>query len=250
MREGTCNCLALFDWNGSFGASAFHAVAQSLFAENGIVPDVGAIGTDGKAKKYPRIIDDIPEEECSVDLYHTVPGYKQLVFGWDVHASMTIGIEKTMLFCWSQALAGVPLSFCEDILRRVSAEVTLTYGIGYEREFVLGPEMYAVGFIAGLNVGRQNEAERDRIGAWMRERLNSRRHLQGLFRDIYRLNVVYSLHLSRVIGGLALARWIEESRNRGVLRAIDNGAWVWELSDEQIPLVRSDLLNAGLLICV
>jgi hypothetical protein len=248
MRTGLCNCFALYDWDGDITPGVFHEIVKSLFDEFGVVPDITSTTPPNAEKNYVQeyvnFLADLPKLQGNIDFYHTVPGYKQLVFGWDCFASLSTRPDKTMVFCCDHNLANLGLECFETVARSLAGEIQLKYGIGYQRSFKLGPEMYAYGMVTGLKYSQSDLAEADHIGMWVRERLDANRHLRGYLRDVYPLNVISSCHLARHVEGLSLSQWIEASSDRGQLIYLGKDTFLWEVPDEQISEVRHKLRAA------
>lgn len=74
------------------------------------------------------------------------------------------------------------------------------------------------------------------------------RHLEGLLRDIYPINILTTPHLQREISGQKLRDWIENGAGRGYLQKIADHVSVWVLPPRNLPTVRNALARAGLLI--
>ena len=163
---------------------------------------------------------------------------------------MYTGERKTMLFCCDQSLGDVGLAYLEDLVIKISGLVELKYGAGYHRSFELGPAFYALGMISGLDYSPAEMAEGDRIGAWFNERLQENRHLAGYLRDIYPLNVLSSAHLEHRLESGCLADWIGQSPERGRLRSLQRGAWLWSVDDDQLEDVRRQLRKTDIFLCV
>jgi hypothetical protein len=252
MRSGICNCLAIYDWCRDITPVRFHEIATALFNANGVIPDTASITPTGAERndvqEYSRAVAALPTLRGGVDFLHTIPGYKQLTFGWDACASLHTDRDKTMLFCFAQNLANLDVGYFERIVRTLAAEVDLKYGIGYQRDFELGPDMYAHGMVSGLGYSPRDIAEADRIGAWMQERPGASRHLHGCLRDVYPLNILSTRHLSRDVGKLSLEQWIQQATDRGQLVQLNNGASLWIIPDRHIADVQAKLQQAGCII--
>jgi len=255
MNSNECIGFALYDWDGEIGYAQFHELALDFFAANGAAPDVGGISTEsGKSREIGRrrIAKQLSNREyehaISLDLYHTLPDYAQLVFGWDVNATLMTDKDRTLSLCCDRTLAGLDLDYFEPLLDHLAKNVQLKYGIGFFRAFNFGPALYVDGMVAGYGYTKEDHVHTDRIGAWFRERINQRRHLSGYLRDVYPLNVLSEKHLSALVGGIQLADWIRGADGRGTLRELADGAWLWRLPMTQVDAVRQNLERAGLLI--
>jgi hypothetical protein len=247
--------LALYDWVGEVTTVSFHDWAIEFFAANGVVPDLCGISRqDGKGsnRRYDRMAKRLRVEPLSsilgLELYHTLPNYVQLVFGWDVSAALINVAGKMMTFCGDQTMRGVDLNFFESFLERIGATVGLQYGIGYLRSFEFGPSAYAYGMSVGFGYTGEDMAKSDRIAAWFHDQARAKRHLHGFLRDVYPLNVISEPHLEQRVEGLPLADWIKQSPSRGTLRSLPRGAWLWRIDEANTETVRAPLADAGLLI--
>lgn len=183
-----------------------------------------------------------------VSLYHTLPDYAQLVFGWDVTATLDFEEDKTMVLCCDQTMAGIGLDYFEGLLDRIARHLQLCYGIGYLRPFNLGPSIYAAGMNTTSDYSDEAMAEAHRIGSWFRERIGENRHRTGHLRDVYPLNVISAPHLSQRVDGLALSDWIGRESWRGTLRTLPGEAAVWRIEEAHVERVRAELIPTGLLI--
>lgn len=250
----SCACLALYDWQGDMNTVQFHALARSFFDANGVVPNICSVprpDDSSETTSYSTMENRLRSKALPVDallLYHTLPDYAQLVFGWDVTASIDCREERTMAFCCDPTLRGIELEYFDGLLDRIANIVPLCYGIGYLRTFEQGPDIYADGMGAGSDFSDEGEAEADRIASWFHERMGENRQRTGYLRDVYPLNVISEPHLSQRIDGLALADWIAQSPQRGSLRSLPGNASVWRINESQVAHVREQLVKTGLLI--
>jgi hypothetical protein len=249
MRSGLCNCLAIYDWDGEVSVARFREIAQALFDRNNVLPDVALLTKPGSDNnelfEYPRFLKECPTELSGLDFYHTIPGYKQLIFGWDVCVSLNTHPRKTMLFCFAQDLAYVGLAYFEEIAQALAKEVTLKYGIGYNRDFKFGPDLYAHGLVAGLGYSSKDIEQADRISTWMHERSRENRHLRGYLRDVYPLNIISSCHLTRDVKGISLEQWINEDPSRGHIAQLSDDAWLWKIPEHHLAEVHTELQSSG-----
>jgi hypothetical protein len=248
-----CACLALYDWGGDLDAAQFCSWASDFFSRNREDLNYASIGTDARkddARNWAELRSKLNQAThvSTLELYHTLPDYTQLVFGWDVTAALFSDEHRSMYLCCDQTLVDLNVSDFEATIESAAREIGLLYGIGFARPYRLGPVMYATGMATGLGYSDQDMLEADRIGSWFREVIGQNRHRTGLLRDLYPLNVISEPHLGQRVGGARLADWIRHSPDRGTLRPLDNGAWLWRVEESQIESVRAPLVDAGLLI--
>lgn len=256
MRVGDCTCLAFYDWSSEFSASAFYEVAVSFFSANGVEPDSGKLyvgkPTNSRILKYSTVAARIKKAEYAnasyVGLYHTIPDYAQLAFGWDVTAGYHARMHRDMYFCCGVAIAQLGVDYVADVIEQISNRTTLTYGIGYSLPFQDGPDLYALGMSTGSDYTPEGNRAADRTCAWFRERIGQNRHLQGYLRDVYPLNVISQPHLDKQVQGMPLREWIIASPERGTLRPLAGGAWLWRIEENQVVPIQAELESAGMLI--
>ena len=206
-----CVSIALYDWDGAIDLKKFSEFASSFFAANKVSPDVAHLTSKGRdrnantSKTVERLLkqDVLANADC-LELLHTIPDYAQLIFGWDVQTEVLNVNGRTIYFGCDKALAGIDLEFLEEVIGQFSQIVQLRYGIGYVKQFEFGPCVYAHGMVSGLGYSREDLIKADRIGAWFRERMAGNRHLAGLLRDVYPLNVISEPHLQQRVAGLPL----------------------------------------------
>lgn len=256
MRAGDCVCLALYDWESNFTASDFYDVACSFFVAAGVDPDCGSLRretqNESRTLKLSTIASRIKKPEYaqapSVELYHTIPNYAQLVFGWDVTVGYHADDIRDMCFCAGVELTKLGIDYMANLVERISHLTNLTYGIGYTRAFRDGPDLYALGMGTNPDYSPEGRRAADRVGAWFRERIGQNRHLLGYLRDVYPLNVISQPHLDMPVNGMPLGEWIRHAADRGTLRPLAGGAWLWRIEDAQVANVQAELEAAGLLI--
>jgi hypothetical protein len=121
----------------------------------------------------------------------------------------------------------------------------------------LGPTLFA--YDISYNAGTETEdylREQKEMELWRDERtdlivqkkLAPFRHLTGMLRDIYPMNVLTRPHHQRDMLGQPLADWIAGDAHRGSLREVADQVWTWVVPEDDIPNVRDALQAAGLLI--
>jgi len=80
---------------------------------------------------------------------------------------------------------------------------------------------------------------------WWRELYGGRRHLSGMFREVYEANLLSEAHVhGQLRNGTSLLQ-----SGLGAFEELDPGLWLWEVPREQIPLTHDALAESGLLIC-
>lgn len=157
--------------------------------------------------------------------------------------SVSITIWSAMTDRWPLTVDGV-----EESLQAVLPWFTPLYGFGFTRPRGKGATLYAYGLAAGLGFSGGDMREADEIGRWMQELMSHRRHLRGMLRDVYPLNILSPLHLSQSVeGNTSLEEWILSSSNRGVLKRC-KGLTIWSLNENQLAPCRDFLAAAGSLV--
>jgi hypothetical protein len=266
VLERTANCLALFDWQGELGSLKWIDLAQQFFAEAEFQPLTCVYRSQGKEKKLKlsTLIDRIRSGLCpeAISLLSTIPPHND--FGkWAAKASMTQDeFGKSATFSCDARGLEMELGWFVELTQRMASLVSLQYGFAYQRPFSKGPGYYAHGIGYGRSDREEDSEELSRVGLWLIERRYGKdpqkglklyghlpfRHLDGMQRDVYPLNILTSKHLSRQIEGVSLEEWIGAGKEKGWLQPISNGVWGWIVPEGSLLSVRHALEAAGLLI--
>jgi len=245
----TADCVAIYDWSAPTDPPAWLDFALGCFERAGLKPDVisGEL-PGGQKKKFrsPKGARDYISSSWpvkSLSLHATRPDYKQLIFGWRMTAAVNWrGIDpKTALIAWEAGALDRT-----SVLKELAALLGPAYGIGFKRGFAFGPDLYVYGMVAGYGYGPADRIKSDLVADWFRE--VSRRHRNGLLRDVYPLNLLTACHLARPLGDATLESWIGAAEDRGRLEELFPGQWLWSLDESVIISVRRVLAENGLLI--
>jgi hypothetical protein len=121
----------------------------------------------------------------------------------------------------------------------------VVYGFAYKMPLKDLPDSYATGMTQKDDIADWLKKAHDPLRPrtpderWARELGSQNRHLQGYFRNAYPANLLSGEHVRS-------ARLLTEPL--GILESLDSDTWLWELSDEQIPIARARLSEQRLLI--
>jgi hypothetical protein len=226
-----------------------------LFEELGEKPDMmGVIGRgfSGQAAGFGRTLQRLertgfgPVE--ALDLFSTLPGYKQVAFGWRVSCSLHKA-AKLIAFGFANELAELDDTRCARIIEGFGTLVRTAYGIAYRRELGKGPILYAYGLAAGLGYDEEERRESESISRWRRTLADGSAVSAGRLRDVYPYNCLSDRHLSLRVKHEDLAAWIAQSSGRGRLHPLSGGLVLWEVPVESVQAVRAALLGEGVLLC-
>ncbi len=257
MKKIVCNCLALYCAETSqYDTRRIYEYLLQWFRQIVSFPDTIGITGEGFPEE-PMALSDaeatLQQQQFhgvkSIELYTTVPGYKQLVFGWKVSAYISASNRMMIIAYDTDLLAHTDVASFTQVVKDVAHWSKILYGIGYQRDKKKGPVFYALGMLAGLGYSREEMPERNQITRWMDERIGEKRYFKGFLRDIYPLNILSASHLKRIIGNQSLQQWILSSRDHGQLEQILDELWIWRLSDRQIPAVKNQLKEQNILLC-
>jgi len=253
-RTGLCNCLAIFDWQDKIDHGQWYDLAVQFFRELGVEPTLGSIGKPSRLPKPISALDTRVRKKKytktdDVSVYAMIPKYVQLVFGWYVCADLSIVPGKSTHFCFKDGLGNQSLPMFETVIQHICRLVSPVYGFGYQRPFDKGPDFYAFGMTSGLDYSKEEVKEGDIIAAWSHELMGRNRHLQGMLRDVYPINLISEKHVDRQVDHLSLLDWISKDNTRGTIESVGSNCWLWTIPDESVTRVRHRLDAAGLLIC-
>jgi hypothetical protein len=178
----------------------------------------------------------------SLRLYaHPVDRTTSLVLCW--RASAGIGYER------GDGFLGVPvrpgLTFKDHLLATYSLTRLVApcrYGIAYLRSAHLAPAFYARGMLG--NSLEAPDWEDSDTGGRIYRFSGETRHLQGMLRSVYPVQLLSEAHRSarltdgRPVAELGLGRWTQ----------VEGGLWLWELNEEEMPIATQALERAGLIL--
>jgi hypothetical protein len=111
------------------------------------------------------------------------------------------------------------------------ASFDVRYAYGYKMRIVEDPASYAIGGSAplsswtGLRAGNFANRQASEERSWAAELMNRRRHLNGLFRGAYPVNILTKPHLDRVD---------LFSHGIGRLSEVDTSHWIWEIDEDEL----------------
>jgi hypothetical protein len=249
IMSGVAECLAVFDWEKEIDATWWFDLVSSYFAEASTLPDVVLLGTDAEGSQRISLEEARAITRTNrlltkdIQIIATKPGYKQLVFGWTMMANIIMSNGRTAMI----AVEAGRLDFSE-VARNFGAVFGPCYGIGYQREFKKGPDLYAYGMAAGLGYTGAERSETQRIGAWFRERMSGNRHKIGMLRDLYPINLLTASHLAQQVEHVPLKKWIDHNAERGSLVELENHQWIWYVPPTKVQNVKERLKTSGLLV--
>ena len=113
MRKGSAKCIVFYDWDGEYSVTDWFALAYKFFKLLDVTPDHVLFGSR-PGKTVDSSIKDLESKLSSgkalpkvIELFVTIPGFKQLAFGWSVFASINLYKTKTMMFCFDKDLLGL-----------------------------------------------------------------------------------------------------------------------------------------------
>ena len=240
----------------NYNASQWYDTMLAFFDGLGYQPDYGACSTPNysprkaiKLKSLQKKLNSIEFEEIELmSLYATLENFKSLLDGWYVYASINMK-QLTSMVCFDNHVQ----EFDKDMMKKTILDmfdcIDVKYGIAYQRDFNLGPAVYALGGISGLNYDEVDRAERDKITKWLHDSYKNRSYLKGMLRDVYPVNILTDIHLNRDIGDKTLKQWIQEE-SIGDLYSINNFLWMWVLDNTSINTARSHLAPLGIILCI
>jgi hypothetical protein len=245
----TADCISIFDWERHIDLSAWLDFVLECFQKTPFQPDIVSFGADASHSRDSSL-DELGnavrgrQQDCRViELLATRPGYKQLAFGWRMCAGVNMTEFRTAILCWETGRLD-----CSEVAKQMATLFGPVYGIGFQRPFLKGPDLYAYGMSAGLGYTGADRIEANRIRAWMRERMEQNLHKRGMFRDVYPLNLLTPAHITQEVERHSFAEWVRQSGERGELFDLGNQQWVWQVPDVAIQNVRGSLRSAGLII--
>lgn len=246
-------CLALFDWSQSIDSFDLLRLGVDWFRS---MSDLGPTFLMSTSTTKPRKISEqkLTKMFIAREAFHSIEIYPR---GPD---------DFRRYFCLSERESGscaltitLPAEVFEaekagEFLRKLAELGDLGYCTVFTQEDQSSPSFYACGITHG-EIRTDEDAEIARRNSiWFMERLSmggnapKMRHMSGLLRDVYELNVLNASHEQAVVDGQDLVAWISESRIRGTLVRISRHNMLWSVPSVYIRHIRASMLRNGLLI--
>ncbi len=251
MKSNNYGTVAAFGCNTSRLSDRWVEVASSYFAAARAEPDTMAIVMKGKSHVAPfegfaalaQMLSD--SRISSVNIYYTIPHYRQLVFGYFCGAELWPSRQIAVLSVAEQLM---PFANTGTYLCRLGSELLAEYAIGYLRPLLKGPTLYAYGMAAGLAYEGEERREAQAIARWRQDLANSRRFANGHLRDVYPYSLLSRHHLEADVSGRKLSEWLAENSARGSLEPCDPSRWCWTVPENSVSHVRAQLVQSNLII--
>lgn len=142
----------------------------------------------------------------------------------------------------------------KNIYQKIIEFLSPNYGYFYQREFKKGSEFYPYGILYGissLESMKDYSPEANLITQWG-HKLNpdhSQAYKTGDLRDVYPMNLLVDIHLTRaVFPNTSFEQFIQSDERHGILENIADGHYTWLVDDMHIPRVREALRPSSMII--
>jgi hypothetical protein len=124
------------------------------------------------------------------------------------------------------------------------------YGYFFVRDEFCGALAYMHGMAAYLGHDPRVLEDMEEIGGWSDYSTEGRLWTErAWFRDLFAVNLLSERHANTPVEGLGLLHdWIAAEPGRGKIAALNQGRWLWTLTDAEMVAVRPRLNEAGLLL--
>jgi hypothetical protein len=260
FSEPTASTLVFYDWEGVLDRQAWLRLGQTFFALLNTIPNFAEYSRAPqkfqkvKFASLPRLFEKHAVE--SATLKHLTTSIVDVNLADVTCGFYEFGVRKRGIV-FSHSSNAIDVDLFVGVIHELSRAVRITYGHAYLRPVRLGPVMYAYDLIYGLDQTRPEDAdEMEQMVRWFNERLDMVvqkkpapfRHLGGMQRDVYPLNVLTQPHLDRSVGGQPLEKWVAADGGRGRLWKVADGVWVWVVPPASLPFVQAKLASEGLLV--
>ena len=233
----------------------FFEIAECAMIGLNCSPDkVGLVGKgfSGKVGDFKRgkslLVKNGFAELSAFDVHATLPNAR--IPGMEFVASASFsraqddGGFAVIAFPSSSATKEVWSELAANIVRAVNP----AYGIGYHRELAKGPVKFALGVGQNLGVGSVGaEYERARnVARWSDVGMPRQVYRKGVLRDVFPINFLNRAQLSRSVGILTLANWIDASETHGLLHPFAESLSLWLVGESELAAISSELGDGGL----
>lgn len=258
MRIGICNGIVLhdFDVNQVDVKGLFHFMEQ-WFTEREYPPKLIGYNAQGlpfsdKVRKFrfgKQKLESIDYKEVEYFSMHSPSptdedDVRYCIFEGEI--DLTSGKEFLSFLFDEKEYSFIDCNI-RTIVNQLIEYLKPKYGYAFQREFALGPQYYPAGVIYGKE---HFEEEKKQISKWSKHYFINKKYETGQYRDIYPYNIICEKHLEQEVGGKKLTDWIAGDPRHGALTQLKENLWVWNISEENIPLVREALRPTGQVICI
>ncbi len=170
---------------------------------------------------------------------------------WKLNFTIDFGpYSRCLLFSYPADFKIDHQAFGLQLIRDVSQFCDFEYGIGFDRMYRRGPDMYCVGSVSTMGRDTISSEERNQIAQWTYQYIRSTgKYKIGDLRDIYPYNMLTEPHLIRQVGSQTLKDWILSNPQHGTLEKVTDRHWLWSIDPEHIPMIQEALEPTGILLC-
>ncbi len=216
----------------------------------------GALGITGKQKLLQFKTGKRKLEKMNfegIDSFNLLGGVDEpgTHLNWKINVGVDFGrYSRSINFSYPADFDIDHQAFGVQLIKDVSQFCDFEYGIGFERRYVWGPDMYCSGTISTGSRLEVPDPERKQITAWGNAyKFSDGKYKVGDFRDVYPYNMLTEPHLIRQVGPQTLKDWILSNPQHGVLEKVTDKHWLWSIDPEQIPAIQEALEPTGMLLC-
>lgn len=250
-----CSVIAFYGISPNTKAiNTFYKQAVGCFENLGYTIDKVAIegkGFSGNYTTFNRTHSKLQKigfgSITSFSLASLMPAGKDPLFHFLIDIACRTDDKLVAYIAVNSSILNVPSAPIYDIAKSTIQSLSPIYGIGYERSLKDGPTLYVVGIGQGGELTGAAYEEAVRHGHWGRLGLNRQVYREGIMRDVYLWNFLTIPHLESKVNNTSLQNWIQQDQQRGHLELINDGTWLWEVSETNILTVRSTLWDAGII---
>lgn len=225
--------------------------------ENGLAPDIGAVGGDGFSGKSLRFVN--ADRKLRQKEFNDVRWLALVTMtedGTDVVKDAVLSLgwtsdDPAVTIEASGAIASLDDVSLLDLMKHWQVDMDAPYGIGLTMNQGRGPGFY----ISGMGYQRGDappptpeEAEYEqRRGEWGTIGTHFKVYNEGVLRDVYPWNFLSDRHLSREFQGQPFGEWVRKDRSRGTLEQVAEGKWFWCIPRSDVLHVRAALWESNLI---
>jgi len=243
------NIVVLYDWTGTVAISElFNSLEQCLEDFWLLLKTDGVLKNNTKQSNYK-----------SLSLDNCIGSNKLEVYG-SLKSKKDIRSSSAYLFYEQSEISTIIL--CGELLliesvfgwlKKLSETITIEYGYMNDCSVSSNAVLEAFGVTFGYPKTNEEEKKAKQDSRWFEERLylsgkRRMRHLNGLFRAIYKVNFINDQHLLLKIDGSSLRHHLEVNPIYGKLFCLKNGSYIWVVPPMYLDRVRGQVESAGGLI--
>jgi len=242
--------VVIYDWSGNLNFSFMMAGIESIMNEYFVsLSNCGMYKAEGRKRVFYEKIDFLNKDvKSEVEIYGSLKRRKDIDAWESYFLYKKSNHGSTMIL--EASLNILKIESIVELMKRFSSISNIGYGYAKKSVGGAGGVFEALGVTFGFPKSPIEKKKADEDSRWFDERLlvngsQKMRHLKGMFRSVYEVNIINDFHLSIDIDGRSLRSVVTEDEDFGELIGLNNGSYIWVIPEDQVARIRKCVNLAG-----